>query len=759
MPKKPEAADQDPYHARESRKYEHPIPSREFILDLLRKRSRPQNRDELIKALGLEGPEAVEGLRRRLKAMERDGQVVRNRRGGYVIVDNEDLIRGRVNGAPDGSGYVHPDGAGERVYLAPRQMRCLLHGDRVVVRLIGMDQQGRPEGELVEILKRHNHQIAGRFYLESGVGFVVPSNKRVHHDVIVPAAEQAGATDGSLVVAELLRQPSERRQPIGRIIEVLGEHIEAGQEIAVAERVHGIPTLWPEAVEREIAHLGREVPEQAKQGRVDLRQLPLVTIDGPDARDFDDAVYCERTPKGWKLIVAIADVSHYVRPRSALDDEAQNRGNSVYFPRAVVPMLPEVLSNGLCSLNPEVDRLCMCAEMQIGGDGKLRRSKFYRGVMNSQARLTYDEAAAIVVDQDAALRKKRAHVLENLDNLYGVYQSLRKARERRGAIDFETNESALVFDEHGRIESIRPTERNDAHKLIEECMVTANVAAAQFLLKHKMPALYRDHETPDEEKVEGLRQFLNQLGLGLPGGDTPEPSDYSRLLEQVGDRPDKHLIQTVMLRSLKAADYRPENVGHFGLALEAYAHFTSPIRRYPDLVVHRAIGHILDGGNAGSYETSRDQMIVLGEHCSMTERRADEATRDATMTLKCEFMNDKIGEEFDGIISGVTSFGLFVQLTEVFVDGLIHISNLGDDYYHFDPIGHRLVGERAGKEFRLTDPLRVRVVRVDKDERQIDFELVAHEGRGRGPRIERGKGKKDDSRRGPRRRGGGRRRS
>jgi len=432
----------DPFYEREKAKYANPIPSREYILQVLRERGRPLSRDDLIEALALESEDAIEGVRRRLRAMERDGQLIRNRRGGYVIVDNEDLVRGRLTAHPDGWGYVDSDLGDRRIYLSPRQMRVLMHGDRVVVRVIGVDREGRPEGELVEILKRHNTHVTGRFYLECGVGFVVPDNRRIHHDVIVPVDPETSIEPGQLVVAELLEQPSLRRGPIGRVVQVLGAHIEAGMEIEVARRVHGIPTEWPEEVLAEVANLGEEVPEKAKEGRVDLCDVPLVTIDGPDARDFDDAVYCEPTDKGWRLLVAIADVSHYVRPGTALDRAAADRGNSVYFPRAVVPMLPEILSNGLCSLNPHVDRLCMVCELHIGPTGALRRSRFFRAVMRSHARFTYDQVAAIVVGGDRELSERYAELLPHLQNLYGVYKALRIARERRGAIDFDTTEPA-----------------------------------------------------------------------------------------------------------------------------------------------------------------------------------------------------------------------------------------------------------------------------------------------------------------------------
>jgi ribonuclease R len=716
----------DPFLERERQKYDNPVPSREFILQQLREHARPLGRRDLAELFGLTGDDEHEGLRRRLRAMERDGQVVRNRRNGYVIVDNEELVRGRVRAMAEGWGVLKPDTPSGDIYLSPREMRNLLHGDRAVVRIVGVNQDGRPEGKLVDVLERANRTVAGRYYEESGVGFLVPDSKRIQHDVIIPAEHRGEAQHGQLVVAEIVSQPSHRRQPIGRIVEVLGDHIEAGSEIEVAARVHGIPVEWPQAVLAEADAFGSEVAEAAVETRVDLRDTPLVTIDGADARDFDDAVYCEPTAKGWKLLVAIADVGHYVEPGSALDREAEGRGNSVYFPRSVVPMLPEVLSNGLCSLNPQVDRLCMVCEMQISSEGKLRRSRFFEAVMRSHARLTYDEVAAIHERRDKEARQRHRGLLRHIEHLFQVYRALRKDRDRRGAVDFESTESVIEFDDQGRVREIRPVERNEAHKLIEECMVKANVAAARFLRRHRIPALYRVHEPPAAERLDNLRQFLAQTGLRLDGGDKPGPADFARLMERVRKRPDRHLIQTVMLRSMMAAEYRPDNAGHFGLALEAYTHFTSPIRRYPDLVVHRAIRHLLRGGKPEDFIYRHDQLVTVGEHCSMTDRRAEEASRDAVMTLKCRYMADRIGEEFTGVISGVTGFGLFVELDGVYVDGLIHITNLENDYFHFDPIGHRLVGERTGKEYRLTDRIRVRVARADVDERKLDFQPVAH---------------------------------
>ncbi|WP_457666228.1 ribonuclease R [Thiolapillus sp.] len=743
--KKKKSHNRDPYRAREERKYQNPIPSREYILETMEAHGVPVKSEDLASLLGLKDPKQIEALSYRVKAMLRDGQIVRNRRGGLCVVNKKDLIAGRIIAHPDGFGFLRPDEGGEDLFMSPREMRPLWHDDRVVVQVTGMDRRGRREGSVVEILERAHSQIVGRIHVETGVGFLVPDNKRMTHRVIIPDEHFNGVEEGQMVVVEILEQPTKWRQPIGRVAEVIGDHMAPGMETDVAIRAHDIPVIWPEEVEQEIASLKEEVPESAKEGRVDLRELPLVTIDGADARDFDDAVYCQRTPKGWKLLVCIADVSSYVPIGSALDGEAYKRGNSTYFPDRVIPMLPEVLSNGLCSLNPNVDRLCMTAELYISREGKIQRSRFLQAVMRSHARLTYNEVAAMLFDGDKTLRDKHEKLLPHLEELNNLYHALHEARKERGAIDFDTVETRFVFDDNGRLSGIVPTVRNDAHRIIEECMLVANVASARLLLRKKIPALYRVHEPPSEDKLNDLHQFLAQLGLKLNGGDKPTAKDYAELIEQIKDRPDAHMIQTVLLRSMMQAIYSSENIGHFGLAFPAYTHFTSPIRRYPDLLVHRAIRHLLVDGRADTFEYSFPQMATMGEHCSMTERRSDEATRDSADALKCEFMLDKVGQEYEGLIVSVNSFGVFVELKDVYITGLVHITSLDHDFFHFDPIAHKLVGERSGKTYRLGDSIRVVVAAVNMDDRKIDLALA---NRGEKPAEE----KKRSRKRRPRRR-------
>ncbi|MEL0586168.1 MAG: ribonuclease R [Candidatus Thiodiazotropha sp. (ex. Lucinoma kazani)] len=710
----------DPHQAREARKYQNPIPSREYIMETLESEGVPMDMQSLAKRLDLTSEEQLEALRRRLRAMERDGQLVCNRNDNYCLVNKRDLIVGRVIGHADGFGFLRPDDSGDDLYLSFKEMRSVFHDDRAVVRVTGVDRRNRLEGAVVEVLERNTRTVAGRLYMEAGVGFVVPDSKRLSKDVIIPSSEIGNAKQGQMVVAEILDQPTKRTPPIGRITEVLGDHMGPGMETDIAIRTHSIPVEWPDEVEQQIRGLKPEVADADKKNRVDLRHLPLVTIDGADARDFDDAVYCEPKPKGWRLLVCIADVSHYVEPGSALDQEARTRGNSVYFPDRVVPMLPEVLSNGLCSINPQVDRLCMTCELYIDKSGKVTRSKFFPAVMRSHARLIYNDVAAML-EGDPTLCKKYADLLPHLHDLYQLYQVLHAQRVERGAIDFDTTETRIEFNDLKRVERIVPVVRNDAHRLIEECMLAANVATARFLLRKKQPALYRIHEGPAEEKLTDLRGFLGELGLSLPGGKKPTAGDYSILLKQIKERPDRHLIQTVLLRSLSQALYSSDNVGHFGLSYQAYTHFTSPIRRFPDLIVHRAIKHAINQGNADDFDYTKPDLQGLGEHCSSTERKADEATRDALDWLKCEYMQDKVGETFNGIITSVNSFGVFVELEEIYVDGLVHITALDNDYYHYDPVGHRLTGERTGKVFRLGDPLTIIVAKVNLDDRKIDF--------------------------------------
>jgi ribonuclease R len=733
----------DPNAEREAERYENPIASREHLLEILRDHGAPLTYERFAERLGLHDDEdRREALRRRLNAMVRDGQLLRNRRDGYIPLEAADLIRGRIIAHPDGFGFLHPDDGSDDLYLSSREMRSVLHGDRALARVSGIDRRGRREGMLVEVIERANEQLVGRLMQESGAWFVAPDNRRITQDVLIPSEQLGSARAGQIVVVTLTAQPSRRSAPVGRIERVLGDHMAPGMEIEVAIHAHGIPAYWPREVDAESATVPEQVPEADKPGRVDLRELPLVTIDGEDAKDFDDAVYCERRRKGWRLLVAIADVSHYVQPDSALDKEAQLRGTSVYFPGRVVPMLPEVLSNGLCSLNPEVDRLCMVCELSISDDGKITRSRFFEGLMRSHARLTYTEVASILIGGDKEAAKRRAALLPMLQELHSLYRTLKQARTRRGAIDFEGKETRIVFDEGRKIAAIEPVQRNDAHMLIEECMILANIAAARFLERYKVPGLFRVHEGPKEDKLEDLRRFLGECGLGLPGGEKPEARHFAELLRSVQGRADANVIETVLLRTLNQAVYSPENKGHFGLSLEQYAHFTSPIRRYPDLLVHRAIRHILQGGRPQGadngvfkraaramtgrapkqvYRYSHADMVKLGEQCSAHERRADEATWDVVGWLKCEYMRDHVGDSFDGVISSVTSFGLFIELDGVYVEGLAHITSLPKDYYHFDPVSHTMSGERSGRSYRLGDRIRVSVARVDLDERKIDF--------------------------------------
>lgn len=748
---------QDKFAEREAQNYENPVPSREFLLDFLEAAQGPLTHPQVCEQLGIDDEERVEALRRRLIAMSRDGQLMSNRRGAFGVINKLDLIHGKVQGHKDGYGFLIQPKGEDDIYLTNNQMRKVMDGDEVLVRIQGEDRRGRKEGVIVEVVARNTQAVVGRLFRDGDIWFVRPDNPRIVHDVMIAKGDRNKAKEGQFVVATITQQPSRKGPPSGEVSDILGEHMAPGMEIDVAIRSHDIPHQWPSDVVAETQKIPEEVEEADKTHRVDLRELPFVTIDGEDARDFDDAVYCTtKKSGGWRLYVAIADVSHYVAVNSALDTEAISRGNSVYFPDYVVPMLPEALSNGLCSLNPQVDRLCMVCEMTISAAGKLSGYKFYEGIIHSHARLTYTQVGKVIEERDhkrSGVRKQLNHLLTPLDTLHDLYKALRANREARGAIDFDTVETRIIFDAERKIDQIVPVQRNDAHKLIEECMLCANVCAARLLDKSPLDILYRVHEGPANEKLENLRQFMGEIGLPMKGRGQPKPADYQALLSAIEGRPDAHLIQTVMLRSLSQAKYQPDNLGHFGLAFTAYTHFTSPIRRYPDLIVHRAIRYLLRAGKNGEelrtgltrnlqpipeasslpaeqifpYDTAG--MLQLGEHFSLTERRADDATREVVSWLKCEFLQSRIGDEFDGVISAVTGFGLFVELKDLYVEGLVHISNLPGDYYHYEQAHHRLVGERTRQVYRLGDQLRVQVANVNLDERKVDFELISAQPR------------------------------
>ena len=725
---------QDPNYAKELAKYDNPIPSREFILQIIRTHNAPMTKEEVFIALGITDETQQEAMRRRLRAMENDGQLVFTKRKCYALPEKLDLLKGMVIGHREGFGFLQVEGKKDDFFIPNVQMQKVMHGDYVLAQPNGFDRKGRPEVRIVRVLEANKKQIVGRFFIEQGIGYVMPDDSRITRDILIPDNARLGARMGQVVVVELHPRTAPFFQPIGKITEVLGDNMAKGMEVEIAIRKHDIPHSFPSAVEKQLKKWAEDVPEEAKRGRVDLRNLPLVTIDGEDARDFDDAVFCQKQGKGWKLWVAIADVSYYVRPKSALDTEAYNRGNSVYFPNRVVPMLPEKLSNGLCSLNPQVDRLCMVCEMTISAKGKMTDYQFYEAVMNSHARLTYNKVAKIL-EKDTALCERYASLVPHLQDLHEMYRALVKARQQRGAIEFETIESKFIFNALGRIERIEPVVRNDAHKIIEECMILANIASANFMEKHQEPALYRIHAVPGEEKLTAFRSFLAECGLSLSGGNKPTPMDYAQLLEQIKQRPDHELIQTMLLRSMSQAVYSADNIGHFGLALEEYAHFTSPIRRYPDLTLHRGIKYLLakqkgskrKTTDTGGYHYQLEEMDLFGAHCSSTERRADDATREVAAWLKCEYMQDHVGEEFDGVISSVTGFGFFVRLNDLFIDGLVHISGLANDYYLFDMPKQRLIGENSGMIFRLGDAVKVRVEAVSLEQKQIDFSLISSE--------------------------------
>ena len=703
------------------------IPSRSDILEALQDAGVPLPAAELAERLHV-GRREREAFAARIAELVRRGDALQNRKGEICLTAKLDLVTGTVQGHPDGYGFVVPDAGGGELFLSAHEMHKALHGDKVAAKVTGIDRRGRQEGEIVEVLARANRDIVGRLHEKGGVWFVEAENRRINQDFLVPPDERGGAKPGEVVVIEVVQQPTLHGEAVARVKEVLGSATDPGIEIEIALRKHDLPFEFSKAARKAAKALPSEVMPAERKGRIDLTGLPLVTIDGETAKDFDDAVWCEREGRGgFRLIVAIADVSHYVRDGDAIDADARERGTSVYFPRRVIPMLPEALSNELCSLKPDVDRLCMACDMRIDARGAIKRFEFYPAVMHSAARLTYTQVWSWLSEPASAKGRRDKALLPRLQDLYALYHVLAAARDRRGAIDFETVELALEFDDKGKIVRIVPAPRNDAHKLIEECMLAANVCAANFLGEHKQPALYRIHEGPPPDKLTALREFLAGSALSLGGGDEPGAADYAKLTASIQKRPDFALLQTVLLRSLSQAQYSPENVGHFGLAYDAYAHFTSPIRRYPDLLVHRAIKAVLAGKR---YTPSGMTWPELGVHTSMTERRADDASRDVLQWLKCYYMQDKVGETFTGTISGVASFGIFVTLDGLNIDGLVHVTELGRDYFHFDQVRHAMIGERSGRVFQLAGRVSVTIARVDLERAKIDFTLASDSATG-----------------------------
>ena len=712
---------EDPQKEREAMFYEKPLPSRELILKVMADQGVPLSILKLNELLEIANDES-EAFNKRIRAMERQGQIMRNRKDDFCISEKLNLIPGRIQGHPDGFGFLIPDQGGDDIFLSSREMMQVLHNDRVMVQTIGQDRKGRPEGKVIEILERKNETLVGRVVQGQGVTIVAAEDKRINQDFLIPYHFDMDAKPGQIVVIEITAQPSFKSRPMGKVIQILGNYADSGMEIEIALRKHQLPYNFSQETIEIAESFSKKVTEKDFKGRIDVRDLSLITIDGETARDFDDAVYAESIDKNWRLVVAIADVSFYVQPDKILDKEAFERGNSVYFPRRVIPMLPEALSNGLCSLNPHVDRLCMICDMMIDQQGKVISYKFYPSVMESKARMTYKDVSTLLNETSPELTEKYKAIIPHIKNLESVYKILTKQRHARGAIEFASSETIMIFNDQGKIDRIEPVIRNEAHRIIEECMLAANVCAANFLIEHEHSALYRIHEGPTEERLENLRIFLAEFGFMLGGGDKPSIKDYATVIEKIKGRPDEHLLQTVLLRSMQQAVYSPDNIGHFGLAYEAYAHFTSPIRRYPDLLIHRAIKATLE-----KKKMPAANWHVLGQHCSMTERRADDATRDVSSWLKCYYMQDKIGEIYEGTVAGVTSFGLFVSIDGIYIEGLLHVTELGNDYFTYDKARHAMVGERSHAIYRLGDRLKVKLVRVDLELSKIDFSLESHQ--------------------------------
>ncbi len=712
----------DPEFADQVKQYKNPIPSRTALIQFLEQEKKLLKLESIAIKIGIQNDEQFEGLRIRLRSMVRDGQLLVNRRGGYGVRKKLELTQGRISAHSDGFGFLISDELEEDAFITPKQMRMVMDGDVVLADVQPAHKgNGKHDAFIVEVLQRAHATVAGRLVDEEGLAYVKADNSRIS-DIMIPKEAMGSAKHNDYVTVSIKKYPDKHRPAFGEVIAILGQQLNHELSMQLTIVSEGLPHEWPEAVEEHRAQIPKTVDEANLGPHKDIRHLPLVTIDGADARDFDDAVYAEPTATGYKLLVAIADVSTYVKPDNPLDKEAYNRGTSVYFPGRVIPMLPLELSNGICSLNPNVDRLSMVCEMHINGTGEIQSYEFYRGLMHSHARITYDEAWAYLSGGQNA-KEWPSPVRESLDHQYHLFKILQQEKHVRGGIEFNSTDVFIHIGEDGMVDDIQPYSRNDAHKLIENFMISANVCAAKFIEKHGVPASFRCHNPPPESKVRDLTTFLKGLGVTPTFMDNPTPKDLAKLLSQIQHREDKSLIEQVVLRSQSLASYEAGNAGHFGLALTHYAHFTSPIRRYPDLMVHRAIDHIVYH-KGKPYRYTDGQAEEMNKQCSMTERRAETASREVDARLKCLFMQQFIGDEMVGTVSGVTRFGLFVQLEQYQVDGLIHVTSLPNDYYHHDGIKHQLTGERGGNRFRLTDQLMVKIAAVDLDDRRIDFDYV-----------------------------------
>jgi ribonuclease R len=730
-PRRPKSRwqDRDPEFDAEGRRYAEPIPSRALILEELGNATRPLDATALARRLGVSKPALRQALGKRLHAMRRDGELRLVDGERFAVAGPRTELVGRVIAHRDGYGWLEADDGSPDVHIDQRQMATVMHGDRLRVRIVDDDGRGRRSGALVEILERGTQEVAGRFQDAGDVGFVVPEDPRMQrHRLLVANGDRGAAKQGDLVVARLLEMPSNGGNARAAVTRVLDTRRPADLAAELAIITHGLPQDWPADALAEARAWGSSVREENLDGREDLRALPLVTIDGEDARDFDDAVYCEPARGGWRLIVAIADVSHYVHAGGALDRAALDRATSVYFPDRVLPMLPEALSNELCSLKPRVDRLAMVCDMRVDTAGEVKRAQFRAAVIHSAARLTYTKVAAMLLGRDTTLRAEYAAVVPHLEHLHAVYQALRLARERRGALDFDAPEVKVRLTPEGSVGALDVHARNDAHRLIEECMIAANIEAARLLHKRKLPTLYRVHGLPEERKVTELQRMLRALGVGVRFAERIGTRELKQVLKLIAGRPDAPFIESLVIRSLPQAVYQPTNIGHFGLGLSEYAHFTSPIRRYPDLLVHRAIRHALSGAPREAYGYSREAMEQLGAQCSEKERRADEASRDVLAYLKCDFMRAHLGDEFEGVITGVVEFGVFVQLANLQVDGLVHVSALHGDYFVYDATRCAWIGRRTRRTYQLGMRVSVRLTRVDMNERRLDFEMATDPG-------------------------------